>query len=81
MSFGAKALRDVRTGGGTSPGANNNGTSRQTPSRSVSVSDAPPRANGTITSAREGKGRGLFPRRPSLIHICFHSSSSALPQF
>lgn len=70
MSFGAKALRDVRTTSGTSPGQNN-GTSRRLPSRAVSVSDAPPMnasvGHGTI-SAREAKGRGLFPRFLVLLH-------------
>ena len=62
MSFGARALRDVRNsscggGGGTSPGQNGRSppTSKTAHARTASVS------NGTISSrdAKGGKGRGL----------------------
>lgn len=65
MSFGAKALRDVRTGG-TSPGQN--GTSKpSTVAESSNGSTAKSKAhNGTISS-RDAKGRGLSLLRIFLI--------------
>jgi hypothetical protein len=66
MSFGAKALRDVRTGG-TSPGQN--GTSK--PSTVVESSSGTTKSkapNGTISS-RDAKGRGLSLLRIHLIPL------------
>lgn len=71
LSFGARALRDVRTGGGsgggnTPPGQNGGQTSASsstgtTSTANPSLQKAP---NGTI-SARDAKGRGLSFAAPS----------------
>ena len=68
MSFGAKALRDVRNlsgsgGGGGGGGADQNGT--RSPSASHSAITKAPAPNGTI-SARDAKGRGLSLPVPSV---------------
>ncbi|KAK5134279.1 hypothetical protein LTR08_006708 [Meristemomyces frigidus] len=58
MSFGAKALRDVRnlSGSGASGSATQNGT--RSPSASHSANAKAQKQNGT-TSSRDAKGRGL----------------------
>ncbi|KXT15038.1 hypothetical protein AC579_4876 [Pseudocercospora musae] len=55
MSFGAKALRDVRTAGTTSP--SQNGTSKPGSTTATSENNAPKAQNGTISN-RDSKARG-----------------------
>lgn len=56
MSFGAKALRDVRTGGATSP--SQNGSSKPGSNTTAAENNAPKAQNGTISN-RDSKARGL----------------------
>ncbi|KAF7196062.1 hypothetical protein HII31_02688 [Pseudocercospora fuligena] len=67
MSFGAKALRDVRTGGTTSP--SQNGTSKPGSTTATTENNAPKAQNGTISN-RDSKARGL-----SEMHLLLSTSS------
>ena len=82
MSFGARALRDVRTGGangggGTSPGQNGNNR----PSATSAANAASPNNNNSSTISSRGdyaKGRGLSPAALALMRP-LHGFSSPLP--
>lgn len=58
MSFGAKALKDVRTTGGSTPPGQNGAQSSAYPSNGTTSAGGQKAQTGTI-SARDAKGRGL----------------------